>query len=235
MKQSKLILLLAMVILSCWQAAGQIYDTNNEVVSTFAGFGIRGYVDGSGQMTAFSSPNQIVSDTASNLYVWDSGNNLIRKLTPDATVSTLAGGGSFFEGYGTNVSLAWRTAGSMAMDHSNTLWLVLIDGYSGNSYLLTIGTNGYVAFENGGLTNLGISRGICFDSANSLYYSGGEPNLPLQTEQWIGAGHCRLRDIWKLRWTGAALLGLQQPDGTGVRPSRQYLRLGRWKCHSSQN
>jgi hypothetical protein len=173
MKHTKLILLLAIVALSRWRVDAQIYDTNNEVVSTFAGFGIPGYVDGQGQMTAFSSPNQIVSDTASNLYVWDSGNHLIRKLTPDATVSTLAGGGSFFEGYGTNVSLVWGTAGSMAMDHSNTLWLVLIDGYGGNSYLLSIGTNGYVSFENGGLTNLVTTSGICFDSANNLYYSGG--------------------------------------------------------------
>jgi hypothetical protein len=173
MKHTKLILLLAIVALSRWRVDAQIYDTNNEVVSTFAGFGIPGYVDGQGQMTAFSSPNQIVSDTASNLYVWDSGNHLIRKLTPDATVSTLAGGGSFFDGYGTNVSLAWGTAGSMAMDHSNTLWIVLIDGYGGNSYLLTIGTNGYVSFENGGLTNLVTTSGICFDSANNLYYSGG--------------------------------------------------------------
>ena len=127
MKRSKLNLLLAMVTLSCWQAGAQTYDTNNEVVSTFAGYGIPGYVDGQGQLTAFSSPNQIVSDTASNLYVWDNGNHVIRKIMPDATVSTLAGGGTYFDGFGTNVSLSWGMAGSMAMDHDNTLWLVMID------------------------------------------------------------------------------------------------------------
>jgi hypothetical protein len=174
MKHTKRILVLAIVALSRWRVDAQIYDTNNEVVSTFAGFGIPGYVDGQGQLTAFSSPNQIVSDTAGNLYVWDSGNHLIRKITPDATVSTLAGGGTFFDGYGTNASLSWGTAGSMAVDHANTLWLVMVDGYyGGNPYLLTIGTNGYVSIENGGLTNLGTASGICFDSANNLYYSGG--------------------------------------------------------------
>ena len=173
MKRSKLILLSALAILSCWQAGAQTYDTNNEVVSTFAGYGIPGYVDGQGQLTAFSSPNQIAPDTASNLYVWDGGNHVIRKITPDATVSTLAGGGTYFDGFGTNVSLSWGTAGSMAMDHDNTLWLVMVDGYGGFAYLLTIGTNGYVAIENGGFTNLGTLSGICFDSANNLYYSGG--------------------------------------------------------------
>jgi hypothetical protein len=173
MNHTKLILLLAIVALARWRVDAQIYDTNNEVVSTFAGFGIPGYVDGQGQLTAFSSPNQIVSDTASNLYVWDSGNHLIRKITPDATVSTLAGGGTFFEGYGTNVSFSWGNAGSMAIDHANNLWLVLVNGYGGYPYLLTIGTNGYVSIDNGGFTNLGTASGLCFDSANNLYYSGG--------------------------------------------------------------
>ena len=164
---------LTAMVLHAGEAEAQIYETNNEVVSTFAGFGIPGYVDGQGQLTAFSSPSQIVSDTASNLYVWDSGNARIRKLTPDGTVTTFAGGGSYFDGYGTNVSLAWGSAGTLAMDHANTLWLVLVSGYSGQPYLVTISTNGYVAIANGGLTNLGTGSGLCFDSANNLYYSGG--------------------------------------------------------------
>src|ERR1035438_4838201 len=172
MNHTKLILLLAIVAFSRWRVDAQIYDTNNEVVATFAGYGIPGYVDGQGQLTAFSSPNQIVSDTANNLYVWDSGNHVIRKLTTDATVSTLAGGGTFFEGYGTNVSFLWGNAGSMAIDHANNLWLVLVNGYGGNPYLLTIGTNGYVSIDNGGFTKLGTASGFCFDSPNNLLYSG---------------------------------------------------------------
>jgi len=164
---------IVIVSMFAWQSRAQIYDTNNEVVQTFAGYGIPGYVDGQGQFTAFSSPNQIVSDTASNLYVWDNGNQRIRKITPDATVSTLAGGGTLFDGYGTNVSLAWGTVGTMAINHANTLWMVLVNGYGGNPYLLTINTNGYVSIVNGGLINLTSSSGLCFDSANNLYYSGG--------------------------------------------------------------
>ena len=173
MKTKIISAVVAVVTTLAYQAEAQTYDTNNEVVQTFAGFGIPGYVDGQGQLTAFSSPSQIVSDTASNLYVWDSGNFRIRKITANGTVSTFAGGGSYFDGYGTNASLAWGTVGAMAIDHANTLWLVLVSGYSGLPYLVTIGTNGYVSIANGGLTNLGISSGICFDSANNLYYSGG--------------------------------------------------------------
>ena len=158
------------------QVQAQIYDTNNDTVQTFAGYGIPGYVDGQGQLTAFSAPSQIVSDTASNLYVWDSGNARIRKITSSGTVSTFAGGGMSFEGYGTNVALGWGTVGAMAIDHGNTLWLVVSGGYyyyGGGFYLISVDTNGLVTIANGGLTNLTTSSGICFDSADNLYYSGG--------------------------------------------------------------
>lgn len=159
-----------------WQASAQTYDTNNDTVQTFAGYGIPGYVDGPSQLSAFSSPSLVVSDTASNLYVWDSGNARIRKITANGTVSTFAGGGASFDGYGTNVSLGWGTVGAMAIDHANTLWLVIGGGYYNNSsfsYLVTVDQNGLVSIANGGLTNLTSASGICFDSANNLYYTGG--------------------------------------------------------------
>jgi hypothetical protein len=162
------------LILLAGRAQAQIYDTNNVMVSTFAGYGIPAYVDGQGLLTAFNNPVQIVSDTASNLYVWDNGNQRIRKITPDATVSTFVGGGTYLDGYGTNVSLAWGQVSAMAIDHANQIWVVMANSYYGGvSYLLTIGTNGYTSIVNGGLTNLNSSSGICLDSANNLYYTGG--------------------------------------------------------------
>jgi hypothetical protein len=161
------------VIFTGWGHA-QIFDTNNVNVGTVAGYGIPSYVDGQGLLSAFNDPTLIVSDTASNLYVWDSANQRIRKITPDRTVTTFAGGGTYLEGYTTNVSLAWGQISAMAMNHSNQIWLVMNSGYySGMVYLLTADTNGYVSIVNGGLTNLSLSSGICFDSANNLYYSGG--------------------------------------------------------------
>jgi hypothetical protein len=177
MKDTKLFSLIAVAAFLGWHTSAQIYDTNGDYVQTFAGYGEQGWVDGQGQLTKFSNPSQIVADTSSNLYVWDSGNYLIRKITPTATVSTLAGGGTDFEGNGTNVAFSYYSIGSMAIDHSNTIWLVAQYGnyYGSYCYFLNIGTNGYVTIQNGGpgLTNLSTSSGICFDSANNLYYSGG--------------------------------------------------------------
>lgn len=163
----------ALIVLA-GQTQAQIYDTNNDVVSTFAGYGIPAYVDGQGLLTAFNDPTQIVSDTASNLYVWDNLNQRIRKITPDGAVSTFAGGGSYLDGYGTNVSLSWGQVSAMAIDHNNLIWLVMGNAsFNGVTYLVTVDTNAYVSIVNGGLTNMTSSSGICFDSANNLYYSGG--------------------------------------------------------------
>ncbi len=157
-----------------WKAIAQTYDTNNDTVSTFAGNSIPGYIDAQGALAEFSSPSQIVSDTSSNLFVWDGGNYRIRKITQNGTVSTLVGGGGDFTGYGTNVSLsAYSSIGTMAIDRNNTIWLLA--NYFSYTFFLNIQTNGIVSIQNGGsgLTNLSTSSGICFDSQNNLYYSGG--------------------------------------------------------------
>lgn len=67
-------------------------DSKN-TVSTFAGtaIGQAGYQDGTGAAARFTSPCGITSDAAGNLYVADLNNNMIRKITPDAVVSTLTG------------------------------------------------------------------------------------------------------------------------------------------------
>jgi len=63
------------------------------VVSTLAGNGNPGYADGPGNVAEFYFPFDITIDTAGNLYVADSSNNRIRKITPRGEVSTLAGSG----------------------------------------------------------------------------------------------------------------------------------------------
>jgi len=164
-----------LAILPAGPALAQIYDTNNIEVHTFAGYGFAGYVDGQGLYSAFSAPSQIAADAAGNLYVLDNGNARIRKVTPNGTVSTLVGGGLNYEGFGTNVSLAWGALGSMTADRTGNLWLVLApNSYSGNTaFLISITTNGYVTLQTAGLTNLTVTSGLGFDSANNLYYSGG--------------------------------------------------------------
>src|SRR6266481_7828887 len=152
------------LILSCvsWQCSGQVYDTNNVMVQTFAGSGFYGYVDGQGTQTMFYNPMSIVADSSSNLFVLDYNNFRIRKITPDGTVSTFAGGGGGnLPGYGTNVSLG-NFSRPMTIDHSNTVWFVEYI-YSGTFSLVRANSDGYLS-----MTNLNVAYnavgGLCVDS-----------------------------------------------------------------------
>src|SRR5579863_2020256 len=85
-----------------FNAAGNMYVAdfgNNEIrivttsgtVSTFAGSTSPGSNDGIGAGASFFEPAGVCFDTSGNLYVADFGNNAIRKITPSAVVTLLAG------------------------------------------------------------------------------------------------------------------------------------------------
>jgi sugar lactone lactonase YvrE len=61
------------------------------VVTTVAGTGEDGYLDGPALSAQFSYPADLTVDAEGNLYVLDSGNRLVRKITPEGEVTTLAG------------------------------------------------------------------------------------------------------------------------------------------------
>lgn len=83
--------------------SGNAYVTDSEfntvrkitpagVVTTLAGTpGIKGHADGSGPAAQFNQPAGIGVDGSGNVYVADSANQTIRKITSSGTVSTLAG------------------------------------------------------------------------------------------------------------------------------------------------
>lgn len=50
-----------------------------------------GNVDGSGPVVRFNEPQSVATDSMGNVYVADSGNHTIRKITPAGVVSTFAG------------------------------------------------------------------------------------------------------------------------------------------------
>jgi sugar lactone lactonase YvrE len=87
-------------------SSGNLYiaDTNNErvrkvnpngVITTVAGNGTGGYSGDGGPATAAEllMPMKVVPDAAGNLFIADSGNHRIRKVSPAGVITTVAGNG----------------------------------------------------------------------------------------------------------------------------------------------
>jgi len=82
-------------------------DTNG-VVTTIAGNGTAGFKDGIGTNASFNAPNGLRVDKSYNIYVVDTGNNVIRKIDTNGVVTTIAGNGmaGFKDGIGTNATFS---------------------------------------------------------------------------------------------------------------------------------
>jgi sugar lactone lactonase YvrE len=64
-------------------------------ISTVAGNGTQDFSGDGGLATSasLSQPNDVTADKAGNLYIADSGNHRVRKVTPDGRITTIAGTG----------------------------------------------------------------------------------------------------------------------------------------------
>jgi hypothetical protein len=161
MKLKILIVLTAIVTMLGWQAKAQNYDTNGDYVQTFAGSGFSGDVNGVGVQTMFNNPNIIVSDSHSNLFVWDSGNYKVKKVAPDGTVSTFA-------------TISGVSVQSMAIGSNDAIWLLSAShNFYTNLYEISSGAI-VTRFD---LTSFPISNinpiwsGLCLDSVGNIYLS----------------------------------------------------------------
>ncbi|MEO6874813.1 MAG: FG-GAP-like repeat-containing protein [Opitutaceae bacterium] len=95
--------------------------TSVGVVTTIAGSaGNSGSTDGTGSAARFLSPRSLVVDGAGNLIVADSGNNLIRQISPAGVVTTLAGRAGipgFSDGTGSSALFASPRGVSLSPTH----------------------------------------------------------------------------------------------------------------------
>ncbi|MEO5802152.1 MAG: NHL repeat-containing protein [Verrucomicrobiota bacterium] len=95
------------------------------VVSTLAGSaGNFNSFDGMGTNAQFYQPQSLAVDNAGNVYVADTWNHTIRKITPSGLVSTLAGlAGNFGSVDGTNSKARFNWPSGIALDGANNLFV----------------------------------------------------------------------------------------------------------------
>jgi len=83
--------LLSFVITALFFAASALFGQSMTVTTIVGSTAGGGYLDGNGTNARFSYPRGVAVDSTGVVYVSDTGNHVIRKVTPSGEVSTLAG------------------------------------------------------------------------------------------------------------------------------------------------
>ena len=160
----------------CMDPSGNLYLADNDnhrirkistdgTVTTFAGTGVAGYLDGPGSTAKFNAPSDLCADADGNIYVSDFQNQYIRKITPDGTVSTIAGSG--IAGYldGASNVAKFNYPRGICIDANGNLFI----GDSWNHRIRKIDVNGNVTTLAGGGDTIGVqSQGNYKDANDTL-------------------------------------------------------------------
>ncbi|MFL6584546.1 MAG: NHL repeat-containing protein, partial [Chthoniobacterales bacterium] len=161
-------------------AAGNVFvaDTNNHTirkvtpagaVTTFAGAaGVHGSADGTAGAARFYYPQGIAIDGVGNLYVADTSNHTIRKITASGVVSTLAGtAGSVGTADGNASAARFSFPQGVAVDHGGNVYVA----DTGNHTIRKITAAAVVTTLAGSPNQVGISDGS--GSSAQFFEPGG--------------------------------------------------------------
>ena len=118
-----------------------LFSPEKTVVTTFAGRPAAGFTNGLGARAMFSGPQGICIDQAGNLYVADTGNSVIRQISPAGMVTTLAGTGVPGSQVGTATNAQFDQPSGVCVDTAGNLYVA--DGINCNRVCL-LDTNGTV-------------------------------------------------------------------------------------------
>ena len=156
-------------------------------VSTLAGTAsVTGSQDGNGVAASFNNPYGIANDSAGSIYVADTNNNTIRKISPQGTVSTLAGtAGITGNDNGTGVDASFSYPYNIAVDSAGNIYVAdngnnIIRKITSSGVVSTLaGTAGVIGNADG--TGPGASfngpTGIAVDSAGNVYVADTQNNI----------------------------------------------------------
>jgi sugar lactone lactonase YvrE len=194
-------------------AAGNIYvadegnDTIRKVspagaVTTLAGLpGVAGDSDGAGRAMRFRSPSAIAVDEAGNVYVGDSGNYTLRKITSAGIGTTLAGrAGRGDITDGTRSGARFTAILGITLDSAGNVYTTEIDKLKGvairrvtpKGVVTTLsrarGPEGADAALTGFVADFNVIHGIAVDAGGNIYVSD--------------AGNV----VWKVTPTGVATI-----------------------------
>lgn len=149
--------------------------TPSGVVSAFAG-STQGDVDGIGSAAQLNYPYGIAIDSNNNVFIADSNNDKIKKITPSGAVTTFAGSGSsgFADGQGTAAQFNFPVG--LAIDSQDNLYVTdyqnnRIRKITPSGVVSTFAGNGTDGSQDGQGVNAEFTSplGIAVDSQNNVY------------------------------------------------------------------
>jgi streptogramin lyase len=152
-------------------------------VTTLAGGEVAGLADGTGAAAKFAGPSGVAVDASGTVYVADSGNDRIRKVTPSGKVTTLAGRGERGFADGKGASARFRYPGGVAVDASGTVYVA----DSGNNRIRKVTPSGQVttlagrgewgfADGKGASARFWSPRGVAVDASGTVYVADSGNN-----------------------------------------------------------
>jgi sugar lactone lactonase YvrE len=153
--------------------------------TTMAGYAGYGSADGTGSAARFYNPLGVAVDSAGNLYVADSGNCTIRKVTPAGVVTTLAGlAGSYGSADGTGSAARFNFPSGVAVDSAGNVYVA--DEFNDTIRKVTpagvVTTLAGLAGNSGSADGTGSAAqffqpvGVAVDSAGNVYVADGANN-----------------------------------------------------------
>ncbi len=178
-QNGRLLVFFAIMLTSCSKKeAPAIAPELNYIVSTLAGNGAIGFVNGSGITATFNNPHGVTLDAQGVLYVADADNHCIRKITANGVVITLAGTGiaGYNDGIGANAQFSFPT--DVAIGTQGALYIA----DRGNNCIRKITSTGIVTtwagvagggYQDGpaATARFNMPSGLAIDGQENLYVS----------------------------------------------------------------
>jgi len=144
------------------------------VVSLLAGSGVSGFLNGPGSTARFNSPGGTSIDSSGNMYIADTGNNVIRKIDTGGNVTTFAGTPQI-SGFtdGPNLNSYFSGPSALAIDSSGNIYVAdsgnnAIRKISGGQ-VTTIAGSGTAGFSDTGSGQFNNPMGIVIDAQGNIY------------------------------------------------------------------
>lgn len=215
-------------------AAGNLYIADsvsrirkvsaNGIITTVAGGGTCGsmYCGDGGPATSamLNGPQGVAVDASGNLYIADTDNEVVRKVSANGTITTIAGGGSSLSDGVPAADAELESPWNVALDAAGNLYIVDL----GDNRVRKLDTSGTITTVAGSLNPAGLGNGgpatnaslnmptaIAFDSGGNMYIadSGNNAIRKVSTAGTISTA------------VGGTFfgLGLFSPSGVAVDPS----------------